>query len=332
LQTPTISGPAIPLLQVPDIVRTPAQTTAPLLEILSPLIDHGIPVDQVMIATAAPFPVAGLSWYQDDYMYPRYTPYPHLHQGNDIFAAIGTPIIASSPGTVTAAADTAIGGLAVWILADDGTSFYYAHLSAFADGLQNGQRVDSGTLIGYIGNTGDAITASPHLHFEIHPPVRDDRGNVIQSGIDVTENGRGATRTPPTDPKPYLDGWLAQAEAKATQLVTQFVDRIQGIGRQLHFSQRVDDLFSADTVERPAELVWFSALEPVLGALGLARDAAQESAVTSQSAAERSADAQRLAIIRLAVEDPDLRLATFTGAFSGASSIIKVPSQDSSGG
>ena len=47
--------------------------------------------------------------------------------------------------------------------------WYYAHLADFAPGLENGQRVEAGDLVGYVGDTGNAVGTPPHLHMELHP-------------------------------------------------------------------------------------------------------------------------------------------------------------------
>ena len=51
----------------------------------------------------------------------------------------------------------------------DGTYYFYAHLSTFADGLSVGSKVTRGQVIGYVGDTGDAGPGNYHLHFEVHP-------------------------------------------------------------------------------------------------------------------------------------------------------------------
>jgi murein DD-endopeptidase MepM/ murein hydrolase activator NlpD len=85
----------------------------------------------------------------------------HIHQGNDMMAATGTPIVAPFDGTAVAAPNV-LGGMAVKVYGDLGY-VYNAHLSAYG---QLGQ-VRTGTVIGYVGSTGDA--GGPHDHFEWHP-------------------------------------------------------------------------------------------------------------------------------------------------------------------
>jgi murein DD-endopeptidase MepM/ murein hydrolase activator NlpD len=85
----------------------------------------------------------------------------HIHQGNDIYAAMGVPIVAPFDGTAVTATNH-IGGLAVKVFGDFGY-VYNAHLSAFG---QLGT-VQAGDVIGYVGATGNA--GGPHDHFEWHP-------------------------------------------------------------------------------------------------------------------------------------------------------------------
>jgi murein DD-endopeptidase MepM/ murein hydrolase activator NlpD len=62
-----------------------------------------------------------------------------------------------------------LGGTKIWVKGQSGTYYYYAHLSAFAEGMVNGLVVEPGTVIGFVGDTGNARGGAPHLHFEIHP-------------------------------------------------------------------------------------------------------------------------------------------------------------------
>lgn len=77
-----------------------------------------------------------------------------VHEGNDIFAEPGTPVVAVLAGTVEQLGWTFYSGWRVGIRGDDGRYWFYAHLSSFAPGLRIGDRVESGQHIGAVGNTG----------------------------------------------------------------------------------------------------------------------------------------------------------------------------------
>lgn len=89
------------------------------------------------------------------------------HEGVDIFAERGTPALAAGPGRVTRVQETPIGGRVVWLRPDgEGVSLYYAHLDSQA--VARGQRVAAGDTLGFVGNTGNARTTPPHLHFGVY--------------------------------------------------------------------------------------------------------------------------------------------------------------------
>ncbi|HSJ10215.1 MAG TPA: M23 family metallopeptidase, partial [Longimicrobiales bacterium] len=89
------------------------------------------------------------------------------HHGIDIFAPRGTPVIAGVAGTVNRVNETAIGGLVVWLRDEArGQSLYYAHLDE--QRVASGQRVRAGDTLGTVGNTGNARSKPPHLHFGIY--------------------------------------------------------------------------------------------------------------------------------------------------------------------
>lgn len=87
------------------------------------------------------------------------------HEGIDIFAPRGTPVVAAEEGRVTRVGETPRGGKQVWVQGD-GRSFYYAHLDSTA--VTVGTKVARGDLLGEVGNTGNAINTPPHLHFGIY--------------------------------------------------------------------------------------------------------------------------------------------------------------------
>ncbi|OON70372.1 hypothetical protein B0919_04725 [Hymenobacter sp. CRA2] len=89
------------------------------------------------------------------------------HEGVDIFAKKGTPVVAAAPGMITRVGDTPRGGLVVWLAdATHHQHLYYAHLSKQL--VQPGQLVHIGDTLGLVGNTGNARTTPAHLHFGIY--------------------------------------------------------------------------------------------------------------------------------------------------------------------
>jgi len=88
------------------------------------------------------------------------------HEGVDIFASRGTKIFNVQEGVVLFIGKNILGGNVIKIFGEDNRIFYYAHLDSFAD-IKVGDKIDKGKVIGYVGNTGNAIFTSPHLHFEI---------------------------------------------------------------------------------------------------------------------------------------------------------------------
>ncbi|HEX7005457.1 MAG TPA: M23 family metallopeptidase [Trueperaceae bacterium] len=89
------------------------------------------------------------------------------HEGQDIFAPVGTPVLAAAPGFVYRIGDQRRGGNVVIVVAAGGHRHYYAHLDSFAD-IREGQWVDDDTVPGYVGNSGNAAGTPPHLHFGVY--------------------------------------------------------------------------------------------------------------------------------------------------------------------
>jgi hypothetical protein len=136
------------------------------------------------------FPVLDPAEYIDTYGAFRSDVPGNWHHGDDIFAPLGTPVVAVATGTINRVGWEHLGGWRLWVRDSAGDEFYYAHLSGYAPGDLHSNRVKAGEVIGFIGNTGDAFTTSPHLHFEIHPR------SLLHIGYD------GAV-----DPTGYLDHW-----------------------------------------------------------------------------------------------------------------------------
>jgi murein DD-endopeptidase MepM/ murein hydrolase activator NlpD len=89
-----------------------------------------------------------------------------IHKGVDMMAAAGTPTVAPVSGRVEHRGSS-LGGLSWYVYGDDGHTYYGTHLSGYAN--QGAGWVAAGTVIGYVGSSGNASASSPHLHFEYHP-------------------------------------------------------------------------------------------------------------------------------------------------------------------
>jgi murein DD-endopeptidase MepM/ murein hydrolase activator NlpD len=113
------------------------------------------------------FPVYGPCSFGDTFKAPRAD--VSWHHGEDIFAPLGTPLLAVADGTIFSVGWNDLGGYRLWLRDRQGNQFYYAHLSAFSALARNGNEVHAGDVVGFVGNTGDAQTTPYHLHFEIHP-------------------------------------------------------------------------------------------------------------------------------------------------------------------
>lgn len=93
------------------------------------------------------------------------------HEGIDVFAPRGTPVLAVTDGRVSRVGNNRLGGKVVWVFdSKRGYTQYYAHLDSQA--VSAGQRVSQGDTLGFVGNTGNAITTAPHLHFGIYKTRR----------------------------------------------------------------------------------------------------------------------------------------------------------------
>jgi peptidoglycan LD-endopeptidase LytH len=89
-----------------------------------------------------------------------------IHKGVDMMAAAGTPTVAPVSGRVEHRGSS-LGGFSWYVYGDDGHTYYGTHLSGYAN--EGAGWVAAGTVIGYVGSSGNASASSPHLHFEYHP-------------------------------------------------------------------------------------------------------------------------------------------------------------------
>jgi peptidoglycan LD-endopeptidase LytH len=111
------------------------------------------------------------------------------HNAVDIMAPKGTPVVSADDAVIRRLSSNALGGITIYATdVDERFVYYYAHLDAYASGLQVDQRVRRGDLLGYVGTTGNAPPNAPHLHFQITRLFDRDR---LWDGV-------------PIDPKPFL--------------------------------------------------------------------------------------------------------------------------------
>jgi len=135
--------------------RTKAQLT--LYTVSSGPVVHGSTGGALAVC-----PVAGPHFYTDTFGAPRSG--GRTHQGDDIMSPRGTPVVAAQSGNAVRTPNS-LGGNADIVYAANGDYTYYAHMESYgASGS-----VSAGTVIGYVGNTGDASGGPTHLHFEYHP-------------------------------------------------------------------------------------------------------------------------------------------------------------------
>ncbi len=90
-----------------------------------------------------------------------------IHEGLDLMAAEGLPVVSPTDAVVIRIGDGASSGNYVSLAAPGEESFVFMHLSEVAD-IDEGDVLEPGDIVGYVGHTGNAIASAPHLHFEIH--------------------------------------------------------------------------------------------------------------------------------------------------------------------
>lgn len=160
----------------PSAPSAPAATAA---AVLAPPPAYYRPV----VVDGMTFPVARSNWFSviefgNDWHAPRLRliggkwRQVGVHEGNDISAEKGTPVLSASEGTIEAIGWTFYSGDRVGVRGSDGRYYFYAHLSAYAPGIEVGAPVQPGTTLGLVGNTGYGDPGHedefpPHLHFGI---------------------------------------------------------------------------------------------------------------------------------------------------------------------
>jgi peptidoglycan LD-endopeptidase LytH len=118
-----------------------------------------------------------------------------LHEGQDIFAPKGTPILSATTGYVYKIGENNLGGQTVSVIGAGGRVYYYAHLDSYAPRLAVGDRVTTRTVLGFVGTTGNAQGTPPHLHFGVYTPT----GAIDPLPLLSDRTAPVLTRTKPTE-------------------------------------------------------------------------------------------------------------------------------------
>jgi murein DD-endopeptidase MepM/ murein hydrolase activator NlpD len=183
------------------------------------------------------FPVVGVSGYGDSYGAFRGDVHGRWHHGDDIFAPLGSPVVAVANGTINRVGWHKVGGWRLWVRDAAANEFYYAHLSGYAPRVFHSRHVRAGDVLGFVGNTGDAFGGAPHLHFEVHPH------QLLRLKYD------GAV-----DPTTYLNSWLRMRSVHAPFPVHPRLPRHPRLRREArHVFRQL--LVARHLIEQPARLI-----------------------------------------------------------------------------
>ncbi len=165
------SATTTPTTQPPP-TTTSSTTTPPTIPVTdstivsaSPPVVEGQPEN--ILPDGMTCPVDGFSTFSDTWGAPRSG--GRSHEGVDMLAARGTPVVAVESGLIERMRRGGLGGITVWLQGRSGDDYYYAHLDAWAAGLSVGQQVSVGQPLGVVGTTGNSPDHIPHLHWEYHP-------------------------------------------------------------------------------------------------------------------------------------------------------------------
>ncbi|THH34901.1 M23 family metallopeptidase [Neolewinella litorea] len=161
------------------------------------------------------------------------------HEGNDIFAPRGTPLLAVADGRVARVQNGGLGGKTVWLRdRERRLNYYYAHLDS--QFVYRGQAVARGDTIGWVGNTGNARTTPPHLHFGIY-------ANGARDPLPYLRAADGAPEAPAAQP-----GTVIQVPERGRHYLRVTPEREGTVIRQLLGGERIRDLATTGRYHRVA--------------------------------------------------------------------------------
>jgi murein DD-endopeptidase MepM/ murein hydrolase activator NlpD len=145
-----------------------AATLTAVILAATPLLPRYSPFAQAPLPEKLMVPVEGVEARQLADTYGDARGSMGKHEAIDIPAPKGTPVLAVADGHVAKLFLSKPGGITIYQFDRSGTvAYYYAHLERYAPGLDEGDKVKRGEVIGYVGTTGNAPPAAPHLHFAV---------------------------------------------------------------------------------------------------------------------------------------------------------------------
>jgi len=252
------NGRPVSVVPAPGTPSIPGSyDTDRLMAVAAHLRALGWTAEQVIDQVYPPFIIAGEATWIDTWGVPRYGPGPivRTHEGQDVFCDYGDPILAPQAGYVSFS-DGGLGGITARVHTPDGAYWYMTHLSDLnTEQLSPGDRVDPGTVVGYCGNSGNAATTPPHVHFGWYQP-----------------NGTAK------NPMRSLVVWLRTAERDASDLLASVQIERQKQVPTLTAARRFGDAFAPDRSVLPGgagESLWASGSSPATGTFALAEIALQ---------------------------------------------------------
>lgn len=163
-EAPVVVVAATPVAALPptEIPRQPESPDTPI-DAERSLVGEHTPAPAALLV-----PVSGVAADQLSDSFADGRGGSRVHEAIDIMAPAGTPVVAAADGRIVKLFTSVPGGLTIYQFDPGETlAYYYAHLQRYADGLVEGQEVKRGDVIGYVGSTGNADPAAPHLHFAI---------------------------------------------------------------------------------------------------------------------------------------------------------------------
>jgi hypothetical protein len=240
-----------------EYLRVPGSySTDNLMAVATRLRALGWAPDEIAEEVFPPFIVEGPANWIDSWGAPRFGPgaVVRTHKGQDVFCRYGDPVLAAEPGTIEYG-EGGLGGIVARLHRSDGSYWYYAHLADTNDGrFPSGSQMETGDVIGYCGNTGNAITTPPHVHFGWY-------------------QADGSAR----NPMRQLVRWLAVAEERALIAAADAQGKRVARIDSLVAARRFGDAFVPDLSELSAsgESLWSSGSTPASGTFALAEAALQ---------------------------------------------------------